>query len=208
MKLRFELTIPNILTTIRFMAIPVLAYLIHAGDAYNMTAFILFLAIWLTDMLDGYIARRFDQVSAFGKLFDPLVDKLFQFTTAVMMFIVGRLPLWVPLFILIKELMMIFGSALLFRRKKTVVFAEWYGKVSTVLFVAAFASLFFLPRDHQSWAHIIFIVPVVWSLYAYIRYGVQYVLPLLRKKINTDLLNSQDPQDELKKPKSPGDHPL
>ncbi len=120
------------------MAIPVLAYLIDAGDAYNTMAFLMFVAIWMTDALDGYIARHYNQISEFGKLFDPLVDKLFQFTTAVMMFIVGRLPLWVPLFIFIKEILMIIGSAVLFRKTKLVVFAEWYGKIGTVLFVAAF----------------------------------------------------------------------
>jgi cardiolipin synthase (CMP-forming) len=186
MRLRIELTVPNILTFIRFMAIPVLAYLIDAGDAYNTMAFVLFVAIWMTDMLDGYIARRFKQISEFGKLFDPLVDKLFQFTTAVMMFIVGRLPLWVPLFIFIKEILMIIGSAVLFRKTKLVVFAEWYGKIGTVLFVAAFAALFFLPRDQTRLASYIFIIPVAWSLYAYFRYGFHYVWPLLTKKRPSD----------------------
>ncbi len=196
MRLRIELTVPNILTLIRFLAIPVLAYLINAGDAYNTMAFILFLAIWMTDMLDGYIARRFNQVSEFGKLFDPLVDKLFQFTTAVMMYVVGRLPLWVPLFILVKEIMMILGSALLFRRTKLVVYAEWYGKISTALFVAAFASLFFLPRDQTQLATYIFILPVAWSLYSYIRYAKQYIVPLLKKKMNQEDNQPDSLQDE------------
>ncbi len=195
MRLRFELTVPNILTMIRFLAIPVLAYLIDAGDAYNTMAFILFLAIWVTDVLDGYIARRFNQATEFGKLFDPLVDKLFQLTTAVMMYVAGRLPLWVPLFILIKELLMIIGSALLFRKTKLVVYAKWYGKVSTVLFVAAFASLFFLPRDQTQLASYIFIIPVAWSLYAYVRYG-KCILPLIKKKIQADDDLSDSSQDE------------
>ncbi|HBP37977.1 MAG TPA: CDP-diacylglycerol--glycerol-3-phosphate 3-phosphatidyltransferase, partial [Clostridiales bacterium] len=94
MKLRFVPNVPNILTLIRLLAIPVLAYLIKAGDAYNLVAFIVFLAIWLTDMLDGYVARRFNQMTEFGKLFDPLVDKLYQVTTALMMYLVGKLQLW------------------------------------------------------------------------------------------------------------------
>lgn len=184
MKLRFTLNVPNFLTLLRFLAIPFLAYLIYAGDQNNTVAFFMFIAIWITDLLDGYIARRFDQVSEFGKLFDPLVDKLFQFTTAVMMFVVGRLPLWVPLFILGKELLMIAGSAILLRKQKTVVFARWYGKTATFLFVLAFASLFFLPRDQLVLANYIFLIPVVWSLVAYFAYGIKFVLPLLRRKNN------------------------
>ena len=93
MKLRFEWTIPNILTLIRFLAIPVLAYLIFLGDAYNIVAFILFVCIWLTDMLDGYIARHYNQITEFGKLFDPLVDKVFQLTTAIMLAAVDKLQI-------------------------------------------------------------------------------------------------------------------
>ena len=173
---------PNYLTLVRLLAIPVLACLIYQGEANYTMAFILFAAIWLTDLLDGYIARRFDQTSEFGKLFDPLVDKIFQFTTAVMMCVVGRLPLWVPLFIFGKEILMIIGSAVLFKKKRLVVFAAWYGKIATFLFVLAFSSLFFLPEDRLNWAHYIFIVPVGWSLYAYFCYGLKYLWPLWRKQ--------------------------
>lgn len=184
MKLRFTLNVPNVLTLLRFMAIPLLAYLIYAGDRYNTVAFIMFGAIWVTDLLDGYIARRFNQVSEFGKLFDPLVDKLFQFTTAVMMCLVGKLPLWVPLFIMGKEILMIAGSAILLKKQSTVVFARWYGKMATFLFVLAFASLFFLSREQLQLANYIFLIPVLWSLFAYFAYGVKYVWPLLRQKNN------------------------
>lgn len=175
MKLKFIPNAPNILTLVRFLAIPVLAYLIYAGDAYNLGAFFLFAAIWMTDMLDGYIARHYNQITEFGKLFDPLVDKLFQLTTAVMMFVVGKLPLWVPIVIFIKELLMVAGSALLLRKDRMVVFAQWYGKIGTVLFVLAFAVLFFLHTDQRQLAAVIFILPVGWSLYACFRYAMAYL---------------------------------
>ncbi len=178
MKLKFVPNVPNILTLIRLLAIPVLAYLILAGDDYNTVAFVLFAAIWLTDMLDGMIARRFNQITEFGKLFDPLADKLFQFTTAVMMFLVHKLPLWVPLIIFFKELLMVAGSTLLLRKNKTVVFAEWYGKIGTILFVAAFAALFFITREQCWLGGYIFIAPVVWSLYACYRYAKAYLKPM------------------------------
>ena len=178
MKLKFVPNAPNILTLIRFLAIPVLAYLIYAGDDYNLGAFFLFVAIWLTDMLDGYIARHYNQITEFGKLFDPLVDKLFQFMTAVMMYVVGKLPIWVPLIIFFKEVLMIAGSALLLRKEKTVVFAQWYGKIGTVLFVLAFAVLFFLGQEQFWLAQLIFVPPVLWSLYACYRYAQAYMHPL------------------------------
>jgi len=190
MKLKFEPTIPNILTLIRFLAIPVLAYYILAGDKYNTVAFILFVSIWFTDLLDGWIARRFNQITEFGKLFDPLVDKIFQFTTALMMFIVGKLPVWVPIFLFVKELLMIVGGMILLRKKEIVVHARWYGKLATVLFVLAFASLFFLNEEQRYLSDYIFIIPVTWSLVAYIQYGLQNMLPALK-----DGQSDQPPKD-------------
>ena len=185
MKLKFVPNVPNILTLIRFLAIPALALLIYAGDDCNLAAFFLFAGIWLTDMLDGFIARRFNQITEFGKLFDPLVDKLFQLTTAVMMSVVGKLPIWVPLIIFFKELLMVAGSALLLKKKSTVVFAQWYGKVGTVLFVMAFAALFFLTNEQRWLADYIFIIPIAWSLYVCVRYTMAYLQPFIDNRFNT-----------------------
>ncbi len=180
---KFVLNVPNTLTLLRLLAIPVLAAVIYAGDQYNTMALILFLAIWVTDLLDGWIARHFNQITEFGKLFDPLVDKLFQFTTALMLYIVGKLPFWVPAFIFVRELLMIIGSAILLRHGKIVVQSKWYGKLSTVLFVAAFAVFFVLPADKSHLGKYIFLIPVVWSIFAYLRYYQTAVRPWLLAKL-------------------------
>lgn len=174
MRLKFEPTIPNILTLLRLVAIPVMAWFILAGQDYLLESFIMFLLIWITDLLDGLIARKFNQMTDFGKLFDPLVDKIFQLTLAVVMSIAGRLPWWVPVILAVKEIMMVAGSAVLFRRRKMVVYAKWYGKVSTVLFVLAFALLFWLPSEPDYLPGLIFLPPLLWTLYAYVRYGITY----------------------------------
>lgn len=182
MKLRFEPTIPNYLTTVRLAAIPIMAWFIYAGERYNVQAFLFFVAIWGTDILDGYIARHYNMVSDFGKIYDPFVDKVFQFTTATMLYITHRLPLWVPIFIFLKEVMMILGGYFLMQRRKTIVHARWYGKLATVLFIVCFAILFVLPADQQYMAQYIFIVPVAWALVAYLLYGIRFMIPHLRRK--------------------------
>ncbi|MDD2533426.1 MAG: CDP-alcohol phosphatidyltransferase family protein [Eubacteriales bacterium] len=182
MKLRFEPTIPNYLTTVRLAAIPFMAWFIYAGERYNTIAFIFFVSIWATDMLDGYIARHYNMISNFGKIYDPFVDKVFQFTTATTLFITHRLPLWVPVFIFLKEAMMIVGGFFLLKKRKTIIQARWYGKLATVLFVACFAVLFVLPSDKQQWAQYIFIIPVGWALVAYLLYGIRFMIPHLRHK--------------------------
>jgi cardiolipin synthase (CMP-forming) len=215
-----KITVPNIITSVRFAAIPVMAYTIYASvnvsERYALPAFILFVAIWATDILDGYIARHFNQISNFGKLFDPFVDKLFQFVTAVMMTVVHKLPIWVPAVIFCKELLMIIGGTVLLKKYKLVVYSKWYGKLATVLFVLAFCVLFFLPAECSSWSGYLFILPLSISFSAYFKYFFDNVVPVVFKKskrrLNPETLSGsraiarpeqnadgqagQDPEDE------------
>jgi len=183
MKMEIPCTIPNILTTVRLLAIPFMAVFIHAsgspgekGRFYSILAFCFFVGIWLTDAADGFIARHFNQISDFGKIYDPLVDKLFQFTTALMMFLIGRIPLWVVIFIVVKEVVMIIGGTYLLRKKKIVVHSRWYGKLSTVLFVIALALVFFVqhyfPDDWRFITNMIFLLPVLVASFATVSYGI------------------------------------
>ncbi len=173
-KWKDQITIPNILTLIRLLMIPVMAYFIHHIERYTYVALILFLVIWLTDMLDGFIARRFNQVSDLGKLFDPAVDKLFQFTTAVMLYRVNRMPVWVPIFIFLKEVLMALGSILLLRQK-VVVSASYIGKLSTFVWVLSFAVMLVLPHRYVYLAKYIFILPAVLALAAFFYYLFSYM---------------------------------
>jgi len=179
MRVKIPWTIPNILTTVRLLAIPFMAVFIHAsgrpgeeGHSYSVAAFCFFVGIWFTDAADGFIARHFNQISDFGKIYDPFVDKLFQFTTAFMMFLIGRLPLWVVIFILVKEAAMILGGAYILQKHRIVSHSRWYGKLSTVFFVIALASVFFVPHDLRYITNFIFIPPVLMSSFATICYGV------------------------------------
>ncbi|MDD4326761.1 MAG: CDP-alcohol phosphatidyltransferase family protein [Eubacteriales bacterium] len=181
-----KIGLPNIITSVRFAAIPVMAYFIYASamidSKYNVIAFVLFVLIWATDVLDGFIARKYDQVTNFGKLFDPFVDKLFQFVTALMMMIVGRLPLWVPCVIFVKELLMLIGGTLLLTKYKLVVYSKWYGKAATVLFVFAFCILFFIPQDSTHLTGYLFVLPLLMSLIAYGKYFADNVVPVVFRK--------------------------
>ena len=181
-----KITVPNIITTIRFFAIPVMAYYIYAGEnfeaRYNVIAFVMFISIWATDVLDGYIARRFNQISDFGKLFDPFVDKLFQFITALMMFVVGKIPLWIPVAIAVKEIVMVIGGAVLLKKYKLVVYAKWYGKLATFLFVIAFCVLFFIPKEMYKFSVYLFILPLGFSMFAYLKYSFDNVIPVIYHK--------------------------
>ncbi len=173
-KWRDQITIPNILTLVRLLMVPVMAYFIYHIDRFPYFALGLFLLIWATDLLDGFIARRFNQISDFGKLFDPAVDKIFQLTTAIMLYKVERMPLWVPIFIFVKELLMALG-ALLLLKQKYVVSSSILGKLATFAWVICFAVMLVLPQELIYLAQFIFILPAVLALGAFLYYLSTYL---------------------------------
>lgn len=131
--------VPNILTIIRFLLIPIIIFSVFTGN--YILAFIFFTLSGITDIADGCIARRFNLISNFGKLMDPLADKLTQITILASLVITHIIPIWILLIVLLKEFIMICGASFLYG-KDVVVYSKWYGKLATVLFyIAIVASL-------------------------------------------------------------------
>ena len=128
--------IPNTLTIIRFLLIPVI--LIGLFTNHYFIAFALVAISVITDVADGFIARKFDLVSNFGKLMDPLADKLTQISVITALVILHFIPLWILLVVAIKECAMIVGASFLYG-KDVVVYSRWYGKLATSLLDSAMA---------------------------------------------------------------------
>ena len=132
--------IPNALTVVRFILIPLIVYYILTGQ--YIAGFIVLTISGLTDVLDGCIARKFNFITNFGKLIDPLADKATQIAVLASLTFKGIVPLWILLIVFIKEIVMVAGASFLYG-KKLVVSSRWYGKLATVLFyVAIVCSLF------------------------------------------------------------------
>ncbi len=129
--------VPNILTIIRFIFIPFIIISLGAND--YLTAIILYSLSSLTDVLDGIIARKFNAISDFGKLMDPLADKLTQLSVIITITIKGIIPYWIIAILFLKELCMIAGASFLYG-KQLVVSSKWYGKLTTVLIYLAIIS--------------------------------------------------------------------
>jgi cardiolipin synthase len=104
-----------------------------------MLAFVLFTISSLTDIADGFIARKFNLVSNFGKLMDPLADKLTQISMLSVLTVKAIIPIWILLVVLIKEVVMVAGASFLYG-KDVVVYSRWYGKLATVLLYIAIVS--------------------------------------------------------------------
>ena len=129
--------IPNILTIIRFIFIPLIV--IALGLNEYLIALILFTLSAITDVLDGIIARKYNVVSDFGKLMDPLADKCTQLSVLLTLTIKNVIPIWIIIILILKESIMIAGASFLYG-KKLVVSSKWYGKFTTVLIYLAVVS--------------------------------------------------------------------
>ena len=179
-------TIPNLLSFIRILLIPVFAYLFYKGQL--VWAVVVLALSGLSDLFDGKIARRFNQVSELGKMLDPIADKLTQATIAVMLFFTFlnaqnrtlHLFAWVFLLFIIKELVMLIGGALMLHFGLRPGAAEIYGKAATMAFylvmisimafgpeVGAFRQSFTLPETVMM---VLVVIAVIMTFVAFISY--------------------------------------
>lgn len=164
--------IPNILTIIRFLLIPIILIYIFTGN--YILALIVFTISALTDIADGFIARKFNLISNFGKLMDPLADKLTQIATLTSLVIKEIIPIWILIIVISKEFIMICGASFLYG-KDVVVYSKWYGKLSTVLlYIAIVFSL--LTKQFELtgiWENIdlaLFTLAIIMTLFALVMY--------------------------------------
>ena len=136
MKFKFTkkdiLTIPNLMTLFRIILIPFLIIFYIKYQDYKATIIVLLIS-GITDVGDGFVARKFNMVSEFGKMFDPIADKLTQASLALCLW--TRFPNMIYIFILmaIKETIMFVTGYLSVKTSGEMVAAVWHGKVNTVL---------------------------------------------------------------------------
>lgn len=133
-------TAPNIITLVRLLCLPVFLWLLFSQENRAAAAWML-AVLGSTDWVDGYIARRYDMVSEFGKMFDPTVDRLFFFVSIIAIIVDGSIPLWFALAVLFREVavgIMMAVATLFFGMERFDV--TWWGKTATFLLMGAIPS--------------------------------------------------------------------
>ncbi|MDQ6420924.1 CDP-alcohol phosphatidyltransferase family protein [Paenibacillus sp. LHD-117] len=143
-KIRWErdrLNLPNLLTSLRFVLIPVYIGIFASG--HMIPAFLVVVAAGVTDVLDGHIARRYGQITPAGEMLDPLADKLMLITVIVSLLVSGYISWWAAGAMFLRDLGMIAGGLVAHFRKKKNVPANWMGKLTTAMFYAAIMFIFF-----------------------------------------------------------------
>lgn len=129
------MNLPNKLTLLRMILIPFFVFFLlteYAGNYSEYIALGIFVVASLTDFLDGYIARKYELVTNFGKFMDPLADKLLVSSAMICFVELGRMPAWIVIVIISREFI-ISGFRLIAVDNRVVIAASWWGKFKTAL---------------------------------------------------------------------------
>ena len=126
------MNLPNLLTVARIGMSVLFVIVFSAGWPYTYAvSFVLFLAASLTDFLDGHLARKYQQITDFGKLMDPLADKILVSAAMVLLAVEKLLPAWFVILILFREFL-VTGVRMLALGRQTVMAADIWGKLKTI----------------------------------------------------------------------------
>lgn len=180
--------IPNILSCMRLIMIPLFVVFYFKYDELPGTfaAACVYMVAWMTDALDGYLARRNNWITDVGKILDPLADKLMQCAAAVCFTIDNPMFFIVLVPLLIKEFGMLVGALAIMRKRNVVVQSSWYGKLATVL-LFLFAFLRTVIRDSVALDIAICVLMLSTMMFSLVMYYVkqfkgQYHIELFHKQ--------------------------
>jgi cardiolipin synthase len=151
-------TVPNLLSTLRLLLVPVFLILILSGQ--NWQAVVVLAIASVTDFLDGYFARKFKQVTRLGQLLDPAADRLYIFATLIGLSIVGYIPLWLAAVIIARDALMVVGYPILASRGYGPLPVHYLGKAGTFSLLYAFPLLLIAAAFPDSSNYVL---PVAWA---------------------------------------------
>ena len=163
------INIPNLLSLLRLFLLPIFLYFIARGRTLFSVLF--FVIIIVTDILDGYIARKRNQCTNLGRVLDHGVDKLFTILTTIWLYIYNRFPLWATLFFVLRELIILTSGFLFLVDKKLTFTSRTIGKISGGFFYLTI--LLYLLRCDSSAIVFLYISVVLFSI-ATLWYAVLY----------------------------------
>lgn len=204
---------PNRITVFRLMTVPIVITLIICGyyfkaDKYSiingnyhlsifyLMAGIVFILGSLSDFLDGYLARKYNQVTDFGKFFDPIADKLLVNSVLILFAWTQMLPVWVTLILILRDTFVDLVRMMLSKKGQTLA-ADIWGKLKTVFQMVGLSILFFVSyklfngkmQGEYGWYNQVILIPMylatIFSLYSGVNYFIQaYPIIFKNKQAN------------------------
>jgi len=178
--------LPNMITMLRIGVIPVLFGLLFSpGPVMSLVITIFFIAAALTDLLDGYVARRFKIVTTMGKFLDPIADKLIVNTAMILMIPTGRIPAWIVAVIIIRDFA-VDGIRNIASSEGMIIQASPLGKRKTLCQIFAVSALMihypFIGADAHAVGMVILFIALILTVISGIDYFLKFYRTGIRKK--------------------------
>lgn len=169
------MNLPNLITIFRIILVPIYLKIFFSNIKNRILwAGLIFIIAGISDILDGYIARKYSLQTKLGSILDPFADKIMSFAVLTS-FTLGKLiPIWILIAMGMKEIVMIIGGSILYLFKgRQVLPSNEYGKIATVSFYIATLSIVF--RFPEGLSKILFILTVGLNIFAFINYLIIYL---------------------------------
>ena len=169
------MNLANMITIFRILLIPIYLAVFYSGwDNYILFSGLIFILAGISDVLDGYVARKYNMITDLGSVLDPVADKLMMFAILISFVSKGIIPTWILLALGIKEVVMILGGGILYLFKgKQVTPSNIFGKLATVSFYVATLSIVFKLPEVLS--NSLFVLTVILNIIAFINYLIIYL---------------------------------
>lgn len=189
-----KLNLPNILVLVRLALVPIIILLLlfpAKGEQIfdgNITfvwtdalAGALFIIASITDFVDGWYARKYNQVTTFGKLFDPLADKILVNSVLILFAARGIVPIWFVIIFIARDIL-VDGLRMMLASNGTVLAADRWGKLKTIFQMVGLSILFFLHAtsmstfgfEWENWIAVIIMIPLTIGLFFSVYSGINY----------------------------------
>lgn len=180
------MNIPNVLTMLRIILVPIYLWISFSNlkNRILLAGFIFILA-GISDVLDGYIARKYNLITKLGSILDPFADKMMTFAVLISFTCAELIPAWILFAIGAKEITMILGGIILYLFKGNQVLpSNRYGKIATMSFYVATLSIVFKFPERISRG--LFFIMVLLNILAFIKYFIIYIN---MRKIHKELVD-------------------
>lgn len=180
------MNVPNMITILRIILVPIYLFVFFSDSSNHLLlAGLVFILAGISDVLDGYIARKYDLQTKLGTVLDPLADKMMTFAILISFVKANFIPAWILVALGIKEIILISGGSLLyFSKSNEVVPSNRYGKAATMLFYMATLSIVF--RLSIQLSQVLFVLTIILNIMALVNYIKIYLEIVKNRQVSVD----------------------
>lgn len=172
-------TIPNVLSLIRLILAPIIGHLIYWD--YNTLSIVAIIIALSLDVIDGYIARHFNQISELGKVLDPLADKVLYAFIALTLLLKNLLPLWFVVLYIFRDFVLLLGGLIVSKKIKAVPQADIYGKITAALVAFSLFVIILGGKFIDPYFLILTIITAFFSGFNYFYVNIKRILNPIKK---------------------------